>query len=1425
MTTLTGVLNDSGGNPITGSLWLELSQPGAYNPGAILVTPLQPSVFTLTAGQITGPGAGPYTVYGNDGITPTSTWYVLTAFDTSWQQVLRVNVRIEGASVDLGALTIAPTQNWTPPVDPSLTLAGDVTGALGATVVSRIRGRSVAAPPWTAGHVLTVQGDGSLAFGPGILADGDKGDVTIAGGGATITIDPGVVTLAKLAGDVTAVALGGAPAVHSHAGLLSALTSGYVPRASGADSVVDSTLYTDGTNFGINQAAPTDAIHITRSGSRAGLFLDGQGAGGYGGLKLESAAATSAFLVSAGNVDGDGGLPTGAGFSVRDTNANADRLVIYNSGIVDVPGTLTMGGTSVSLVGHSHTGLLSGLTSGRVPYATGAAALTDDADLTFNGSTLSAQGLTVNQGALTLTPVAAPGAPTLSATVAGSKPAGIWNGKISWVTATGETALGTVSANITVDGTKAITVTQPANPPALATGWKYHSSKQGPTATWWVTSGTIPIATTTYDDNSADAALTVDATNRPATAGRRVYVSATPNLTLAPSVTTVGDGAGSAITTALYTVLVGPQAGVATTTAIGSVGVGPFAITSATTGNYLTGLGAFAGRLATTSALSTFVGGNAGYTSGATFSAANAVTTGSSLTFVGYASGLGSSTQRSNATALGYGAYVDADNRVALGNGSVVDVWAGSTGAAKLVGGSLGIGLTSSLTAPAEIKDTGSHCLRLLGSTSGYVGFRPAASAGSTTYTWPTADGTSGYVLATNGSGTLSWVLNGTGTVSGITSLGGQTGSTQTFSGSGGITVTSSANNHDIAWSAGGSPLGVANGGTGASTLTGLLRGNGTSAITGGATVSLSSEVTGTLGLLNGGTGESTAQAAMNALAGAVTSGYYLRGNGTNVVLSTIQAGDVPTLNQNTTGTAAGLSATLAVGSGGTGLTTLAAGRIPYGAGTSPFASTDKLVWDPTIEHLTITAKKGLLATGDCALQITSEVVGSDGERAAVYLQGLGTGGYAAFKMGCGATLSEYLVSVGNVGGSGGAGFAIRDTNAGADRLTISDTTGIVDAAAGLTVGGTAVSLAGHSHTGLLSGLTTNNIPKASSATALTASRLADDGTTIRLLGNTFVGGAAPGATPRSRLEVTQKLTSIAAGYGAAFRVNSGADPDYGTPGANANIAGQFFSNNASLLDADLWGLNVVVGHGGAPLAAPTPPADGIHMVGAEIEVFNRATSGNAQLNPIGAYPNKIRSNGIEVVGHSGSDYRNAGGVVVWANDATGTKWWDAGLSLSRSYSYGIRFQRVSGDSVQPFQTAMLDASELTASPQTFLLCPSSVATDFRVKNAANYDLNLSLDSGAGTGKEALLGFRDNGTATWWVGKNFDGRFQIMNGGKSRSAIAADDDGTSVKLGFFGAAAPVARPTVTGSRGGNAALASLLTALASMGLIVDSTSA
>ena len=56
--------------------------------------------------------------------------------------------------------------------------------------------------------------------------------------------------------------------------------------------------------------------------------------------------------------------------------------------------------------------------------------------------------------------------------------------------------------------------------------------------------------------------------------------------------------------------------------------------------------------------------------------------------------------------------------------------------------------------------------LRLLGSTSGYTGFLPAATGPSVTYTLPTAIGTSNQVLSTDGSNNLFWASTGGGVTS-----------------------------------------------------------------------------------------------------------------------------------------------------------------------------------------------------------------------------------------------------------------------------------------------------------------------------------------------------------------------------------------------------------------------------------------------------------------------------------------------------------------------------------------------------------------------------------------------------------------------------------------------------------------------------------
>ena len=96
----------------------------------------------------------------------------------------------------------------------------------------------------------------------------------------------------------------------------------------------------------------------------------------------------------------------------------------------------------------------------------------------------------------------------------------------------------------------------------------------------------------------------------------------------------------------------------------------------------------------------------------------------------------------------------------------------------------------------------------------------------------------------------------------------------------------------------------------------------------------------GTVAIVNGGTGQSNQQAAINALAGATTSGLFLRGNGTNVSMSAIQISDVPTLNQNTTGNAANVTGIVAIANGGTGQNAKAAA---FNA-LSPITTTGDLV-------------------------------------------------------------------------------------------------------------------------------------------------------------------------------------------------------------------------------------------------------------------------------------------------------------------------------------------------------------------------------------------------------------------------------------------------------------------------------------------------
>lgn len=166
-----------------------------------------------------------------------------------------------------------------------------------------------------------------------------------------------------------------------------------------------------------------------------------------------------------------------------------------------------------------------------------------------------------------------------------------------------------------------------------------------------------------------------------------------------------------------------------------------------------------------------------------------------------------------------------------------------------------------------------------------------------------------------------------------------------------------------------------------------------------------------TLAIASGGTGATTQQAAMNALAGATTSARYLRGDGTNVTMSAIVAGDVPTLNQNTTGYAAGLA-------GG------AANQIAYQTGsnatsfiTAPTTASTYLGWNGSAFAWSAVSASAATATtlgtvyGKTASTNTFTAVGYNA------LPGITSGvrnTAVGFEAGNGVTTSSDSVAIGN---------------------------------------------------------------------------------------------------------------------------------------------------------------------------------------------------------------------------------------------------------------------------------------------------------------------------------------------------------------------------------------------------------------------------
>lgn len=194
------------------------------------------------------------------------------------------------------------------------------------------------------------------------------------------------------------------------------------------------------------------------------------------------------------------------------------------------------------------------------------------------------------------------------------------------------------------------------------------------------------------------------------------------------------------------------------------------------------------------------------------------------------------------------------------------------------------------------------------------------------------------------------------------------------------------------------------------------------------------------------------------------------------------------------------------------------------------------------------------------------------------------------------------------------------------------------------------------------------------------------------------------------------------------------------------------------------------------------------------------ATVGGASINTTGSFVAPVN-----VLPSWDGSFAEVIGPSIW-----GHRWWVGTLIRQDAIAAGGYSHYESGGSIAAM--APLAWLRLGGYFTDGLDFRSATISSFAIRLGANQSIGLNGASMSGNG-----GTFGVSTLSTSLGALYSNNFGISN-------LQWQDVGGAAALGFYGTS-PVIKQAATGSRGGNAALASLLTALATIGLITDSTTA